>query len=196
MPFPRFLYLSKWATIYTVVRARNPVSVMSPLIIPISCIFHIHTFITLSLLPSKTCISIPSTFLHLYCHHPNPEIAKCHIWDPTVFARLVCLAHSIFIKYLNQLLTPNHIKIERFNKTIQIPGFSWKIKRPSNTGYTILFGLNLVGFRRGYTSQHRAHAPWFVCQPPLHYLPTLRPKESCHLLMQFQYYFVLYFYTM
>lgn len=58
------------------------------------------TLPSLLLLPSYY-ILIPFAFLHLHCHHSNPETVKCHLWDPILPARLLCLAHSIFINYLN-----------------------------------------------------------------------------------------------
>ena len=39
------------------------------------------------------------------CHHSNLETANCPLQNPTLPARLLCLACCIFISYLDQLLT-------------------------------------------------------------------------------------------
>lgn len=94
-----FPYLNKWTTnLHNCSCKKSKVNDETSLSFPS---LHLpHSLSSLfSLLPSKY-ISIPSAFLCLHCHHPNPEIAKRHLWDSTVLARLLCLANSIFINYL------------------------------------------------------------------------------------------------
>lgn len=107
LPTPTYVFLTGFCIslnctpIHPAVQAKNPVSRMSPSLI----LFSTHSLphplypLYLSLPPSKYT-SISFFPLHFHCHHTNPEIAKCHLWDPIWPARLFHLAHNIFINKL------------------------------------------------------------------------------------------------
>lgn len=59
-PFPRFPYRSKWTAIYTVVHARNPVSMLGP---------PFHPYL----------LDLPHPLYHHVCHHYLQNISQSHL---------------------------------------------------------------------------------------------------------------------